>query len=56
MKHETSSQIVQAIPSVSVIGATILGLSLPDWAALFAIAFVVLQAGYLVWKWIREAK
>jgi hypothetical protein len=56
VKQETTSQIVHAIPSASVIGATILGLSLPDWAAIFAIAFVVLQAVYLVWKWVREIK
>jgi disulfide bond formation protein DsbB len=56
MKQETSSTIVQALPSASVIGATILGLSLPDWAAIAGIAFIVLQAVYLIWKWTREAK
>ena len=56
MKEETSSALVHAIPSASAIGATIFGLSLPDWAAIAGIAFIVLQAVYLVWKWTREAK
>jgi hypothetical protein len=56
VKHETTNQLVQAIPAASAIGATLLGLSLPDWAAIAGIAFIVLQAAYLVWKWIRDAK
>jgi hypothetical protein len=56
MKHETTNSVIQALPSVGAIGATILGLSLPDWAAIAGIAFIALQAVYLVWKWTREAK
>jgi len=56
MKHETANQAVQAVPSSGVLVATLLGLSLPDWAAISAIAFVVLQAAYLIWKWLRESK
>jgi hypothetical protein len=56
MKQETTNSLVQALPSVGAIGATIFGLSLPDWAAIAGIAFIVLQAIYLLWKWTREAK
>jgi hypothetical protein len=56
VKQEATSNLLHAIPSASAIGATVLGLSLPDWAAICGIAFIVLQAGYLIWKWIREAK
>jgi hypothetical protein len=56
MKHDAPNTVVQALPSVSVIGATIMGLSLPDWAAIVGIGFILLQAAYFIWRWIREAK
>lgn len=52
--HEAASAAVQVLPSVTLVGSHIYGLSLPDWAAIAGIAFVVLQALYLVWKWRRE--
>ena len=33
-----------------------MGLPLGDWLVLASIAFVVLQAAYLVWKWRRDAR
>jgi hypothetical protein len=33
-----------------------MGLSLPDWAAIVGIGFILLQAAYFIWRWIREAK
>jgi hypothetical protein len=32
------------------------GLPLSDWLVVASIAFVALQAGYLVWKWRRDAR
>lgn len=55
-KHETMGNVIQAIPATTLVGAKVFGLSLPDWAALFGIAFVVLQAVYLLWRWRRESK
>jgi hypothetical protein len=55
-KHETMSNIVQAIPATTLVGVQVFGLSLPDWAAIVGIAFVCLQAVYLLWRWHKEAK
>jgi hypothetical protein len=54
MKHDTVSAVVQATPSAALVGTYILGFSLPEWAAIFGIGFVVLQAFYLLWKWQKE--
>lgn len=42
-------------PPVAVSLAAHLGaLTLNDWLAIATIVYVVLQTGYLVWKWSRE--
>ena len=43
-------------PSLTVVGATIFGLTIPDVAALLGGVFILMQMAYLVWKWRREAK
>lgn len=55
-KHDTLSSGVQAIPAVTLVGTQVFGLHLNEWAALFGIGFIVIQAAYLLWKWRREAE
>lgn len=56
-RHDTAVQIATAAPSVlAVVWIKILGLSINDWLGLFGIFFLVLQAGYLLWKWRRDIK
>lgn len=52
---ETATQIAQAIPSIlAVIHSKVLGLSIDNWLGLCGIAFLVIQAAYLLWKWRRD--
>lgn len=54
--HSLAQNAIQVVPAASLVGAQVFGLTLPDWAALFGIAFVVVQGAYLLWKWRREAR
>ncbi|GAO73275.1 hypothetical protein [Comamonas sp. E6] len=40
--------------AVTAGGFRLAGLPLSDWLVLASIAFVALQAAYLVWKWRRD--
>lgn len=33
---------------------TVTGLTLNEWVAVVTIAYIVIQAAYLVWKWRRD--
>ena len=52
--HPVVQNAVPLAPAAALVGSQILGLSLPDWAAIFGIAFIVIQGAYLLWKWRRE--
>jgi hypothetical protein len=54
IKTEAAQQVAKATPAVA--GATIAGLTLNEWVAIATITYIVLQAGYLLWKWRRELK
>lgn len=56
-KHDLATAAYQATPGAAAAGgARMMGLPLGDWLVLASIAFVVLQAAYLVWKWRRDAR
>lgn len=49
MKQEIGAGIVKASPAVSYVGATVAGLSLPDWAAVAALLYSVAMLALIVW-------
>ncbi|WP_043004851.1 hypothetical protein [Comamonas testosteroni] len=56
-KQDIAVAAIQATPGAASAGAARLGgLPLSDWAVVATIAFVALQAAYLVWKWRRDFK
>lgn len=56
-KHDLATAAYQATPGAAAAGgAQMAGLPLSDWLVVASIAFVALQAGYLVWKWRRDAR
>lgn len=56
-KHDLVSAAYQSAPGAAAAGsAGVFGLPLSDMLVLASIAFVALQAGYLVWKWRRDAR
>lgn len=60
MRNEIASEIgaaaVKAAPPVTVAAASVHGWGVQEWMYAVTIGYVVLQAGYLVWKWVREAR
>ena len=56
MKQEVITQSIQSTPALAILGAAIVSITINQWLAAVSIAFILLQAAYLVWKWIREAK
>ena len=54
LKHDTAEQIARSVPAIG--GATIAGLTLNEVVAVATLAYIALQMGFLVWKWVREAK
>lgn len=56
-RHDLSSAGTQIAPGAAAAGATKLGgLPLSEWLVIASMAFVVLQAAYLVWKWRRDSR
>lgn len=47
--REVGVAVAKTLPPV-----TLWALTLNDWLALFGIGYIILQAMYLVWKWVRE--
>lgn len=57
MKVEIAQETLKASPPVTVTAwAWINGLTLDKWVALATLTYIVLQAIYLLWKWVREIK
>ena len=50
LRHEIVSGSVQAVPAATLVGVHILGMTLPEWAAVAGIAFVGVQAVVLAWR------
>jgi hypothetical protein len=57
MRAEIAQESLKATPPVTVTAVTWMsGLTLNDYVLLATLAYVALQAGYLVWKWVREIR
>lgn len=55
MKQAIASEVTKSAPPVALsIAATVGGLTLNEWMAIATIAYIGLQAGFLVWKWWKE--
>ena len=57
MKQAIAGEVTKSAPPVVVTAAAVAeNITLNEWVAIATIVYVVLQAGYLVWKWYREYK
>lgn len=55
MNAEVASEAVKAAPPVAVVATSIAsGWSINHIVGAATIAYIVLQAGYLVWRWRRD--
>lgn len=55
-KHDALVQTAQAVPSIAAIWAYVAGITPERWLTYWGIAFLALQAGYLLWKWRRDVR
>lgn len=56
-KHDISTAAVQAAPgAVVTAGTRFMGLAPSDMLAVLSGTFILLQIGYLIWKWRRDAR
>lgn len=56
IRHELASTTVQAAPAAALVGVHVAGMTLPEWAAVTGMLFIVFQALHLLWVWRRELK
>ncbi len=54
-RHEVP-QTLQALPSLTAILLWLGGKDVNWWAAVFGLAFILAQLGYLLWKWRRDIR
>jgi uncharacterized membrane protein len=56
-KSDIASEAIKAAPPVVITTAvTIGGLTLNEWVAIATLLYIVLQSGWLVWKWYHAIK
>lgn len=56
-KQDIAGALHQITPGAVTAGSfRIAGLPLSDWLVLASMAFVALQAAYLIWKWRRDSR
>lgn len=57
MKQDVAAEAAKATPPIVISGwAWFHGLTLNQAVALATLAYIALQAAYLIWKWWREWK
>jgi hypothetical protein len=55
MKKEIAEEAVKASPPLVVtVGSWLAGLTINEFVGLTTIFYILLQAGYLIWKWTKE--
>lgn len=56
MIDQIKANAIQAVPALGLVSATASGHTLPEWAAIAGICFIVLQAARLLWVWAQEIR
>lgn len=57
VKQEIVQEAVKAVPPVTVTGvAWVQGLTISDLVGYATLAYIVLQAAYLLWRWVRQIR
>lgn len=57
MNGEILSEVAKSTPPAAVVAtATVSGLSLNNVIGIATLIYIVLQAGYLIWKWRRDVR
>lgn len=56
LASEVNAAAAKLAPPVAMMGAQVSGWGPQDWMYALTALYVVLQAFYLIWKWVREAR
>jgi hypothetical protein len=48
---DTGAEALKASPPIAVLAATAQGMTLQEWVYLATLGYIILQAGWLLWKW-----
>lgn len=51
-----AGQVAMAAPSVTAVLTSWERVTVQDWLAISGIIFIGLQAVYLIWRWVRDAR
>lgn len=55
--HRTEvPQLIQSIPSIGAIFLALANKDVQWWAAFGGLVFILLQIGYVAWKWRRDVR
>jgi hypothetical protein len=52
-KSDLAAEAVKSAPPVTVAGLTVAGVSLNDLVLIATLGYIVLQAGFLLYRWVR---
>lgn len=56
MTREVGAEAMKAAPPIGAVTLTVAGFGLNEWVLLATLAYILLQAAYLLWKWARDWK
>jgi hypothetical protein len=48
---DAGGEAAKVSPPIAVLGATVYGMTLQDWVFVLTLIYLVIQIGWLVWKW-----
>lgn len=53
---EAAAVAAKSVPSLTIVGATVFGMTLQQATAALGCAFILMQMIHFVWKWRREVR
>lgn len=48
---DISDTTARAAPAIGVTGLSLAGIALSQWVYIVTLGYLILQAGFLIWKW-----
>ena len=55
-RSEAATNAIASTPSLTAIAMWLGGKDINFWVGVAGLAFILLQAGYLIWKWRRDIR
>ena len=55
-KSDVITEAAKAAPPIAITAVTVGGITINEWVAIATLIYIVLQSGWLVWKWYHAIK